>query len=268
LEDHEAEVLVGVGSGVLWDDFLLYCVEQGWQGVECLSLIPGEVGAAAVQNIGAYGAEVADCIETVSAVHLSTGQSRLFANAECRYSYRSSSFKEDLKGQYFIAEVVFRLCKSPTLPLSGITNKALAERLSGQPQPLHLETVREAVIALRREKLPDPAKWGNAGSFFMNPVLCRPHAEALHKEYPTMPLYDLPVADYVKTSAAWLIEQCGWKGKRLGRAGVWDKQPLVLVNLGGATAQEIVALAEAIQRDVKARFGIDLHPEVNYIGTL
>lgn len=249
------EVLVRVGSGELWDDFVQWALSQGLSGVENLSLIPGEVGAAAVQNIGAYGAEVADVIEQVEAIELSSGKQITFANTDCQYAYRQSIFKTELRGQLAITHVVFRLSRvfRPRLSYGG-----LAQAVSAEPTA---EEVRAAVVSIRQSKLPDPKEQGNAGSFFMNPVLSEEAFKHLQAQWPSVPHYCQEGG--VKVPAGWLIEQCGWKGKTLGRAAVSERQALVLVNLGGATGKDIVRLAEAVIADVKAKFGITLRPEVD-----
>ena len=261
VEDVEGddEVLVRVGAGEVWDDFVAWAVAEGYGGVENLSLIPGEVGASAVQNIGAYGVEAKDVIAMVEAVEMARGEKRLFANAECGYAYRQSIFKQELKGKYAITYVIYRLQKQPKLKLEyGNILAALEDKAQ-----VTVADVRRAIIDIRNAKLPDPKVVGNAGSFFMNPVVSREKFLSIQKDYPTMPFYD--VDGGVKIPAGWLIEQCGWKGKSLGRAGVHDKQALVLVNRGGASSEEIVTLCNTICKDVHERFGIDIHPEVNFI---
>ena len=256
VEETDESVLVRVGSGVVWDDFVAWSVEHGLHGAENLSAIPGEVGASAVQNIGAYGAEVCQLIERVEALGLD-GAKRSFTNDECRYGYRDSIFKRELKGQYIITHVVYRLRKQGELNLAYGN---LRERTEGDT----VGDVREAVRALRASKLPDPAVMGNAGSFFKNPVIPRWQYDHLRDVYPSIPCY--PVDDErVKVPAGWLIEQCGWKGRALGRAAVHEHQALVLVNRGGATGNEIAALAARIVEDVMRKFGIEISPEVNYI---
>ena len=261
VEDVEGddEVLVRVGAGEVWDDFVAWAVAEGYGGVENLSLIPGEVGASAVQNIGAYGVEAKGVIAMVEAVDMASGEKRLFANAECGYAYRQSIFKQELKGKYAITYVIYRLQKQPKLKLEyGNILAALEDKAQ-----VTVADVRRAIIDIRNAKLPDPKVVGNAGSFFMNPVVSREKFLSIQKDYPTMPFYD--VDGGVKIPAGWLIEQCGWKGKSLGRAGVHDKQALVLVNRGGASSEEIVTLCNTICKDVHERFGIDIHPEVNFI---
>ena len=253
-------VFVEAGSGVEWDDFVAYCVDNGLAGVENLSLIPGEVGASAVQNIGAYGVEVQDVIEEVSAVELQNLKARTFSNAECGYGYRSSVFKRELKGQYIITSVLFRLTKQPVFKLNY---QHLEEEVMKNGE-VSLQNIRQTIISVRESKLPDPKVSGNAGSFFMNPVISKEHFNKLLQAYPQMPHYFVSDAEE-KVPAGWLIDQCGWKGRQIGNAGVHDKQALVLVNKGGATGADIVHLAEQIQASVKEKFGILLQPEVNYI---
>lgn len=250
---------VRVGSGYVWDDFVGHCVAQGWAGVENLSAIPGEVGASAVQNIGAYGVEVRDVIDRVEAMALD-GTLRTFTNEECRYGYRDSVFKGEMRGQYIITHVTYRLDRVPTYRLDYGDLRARVEA-GGEPT---LQAVRNAVTAIRDSKLPDPKVLGNAGSFFTNPVIPRTQYEALKAEHPTMPSY--PIDDTrVKVPAGWLIDSAGWKGRALGRAAVHDRQALVLVNLGGATGREVMTLAERICEDVYKRYGIRITPEVNFV---
>ena len=253
-------VWLKVGAGNDWDSLVAFCVENGWGGFENLSLIPGEVGAAAVQNIGAYGAEVSEYIEEVHAYSLETGEKQIFFNAECDYSYRNSFFKKlENKGKYYIVHVVFKLLKQPKFRLDYGN---IREYLAGKP--VSLQTVREAVIAIRKSKLPDPKETGNAGSFFVNPYISMEHFLRLKRRYPDIPHY--PVNETtVKIPAAWLIERCGWKGKTRGGAAVHEKQALVIINQNQATGQDIASLAEEIGKTVKEKFDIELQPEVNYI---
>ena len=250
------------GSGVEWDAVVSYCVEQGIYGTENLALIPGDVGASAVQNIGAYGAEAKDIIERVEAIEIATGRRVTFTNADCGYAYRHSRFKAEWKNRFVITYVTYRLSDvfRPRLDYGNIRT-ALAEKGISEPTAGQL---RDTIVAIRREKLPDPHVTGNAGSFFMNPVVERSHYERLAKCHPGMPHYD--VGDgHVKIPAAWLIEQCGWKGRSVGRAGVYERQPLVLVNRGGATGQEVLYLCRLVQHDVSEQFGIEIKPEVNIV---
>ena len=260
LTTDEQSVYVEVGAGVAWDDFVDFAVNKGWGGVENLSLIPGETGAAAVQNIGAYGVEVQSVIDRVKTIEVESGEIREFSNAECEYGYRESIFKTMLKGKYIVTSVVFRLECVPTFTLD-YQHMEDEVRKNGD---LSLANVRQTIIAIRQSKLPDPAVQGNAGSFFMNPVIPKSLFVQLQSQFPEMPHYYVSETDE-KVPAAWLIDKCGWKGKQIGKAAVHDKQALVLVNKGGATGAEIVFLAEQIQLSVKEKFGIELRPEVNYI---
>ena len=262
LSEDAEEVVVRVGAGEVWDDFVAYTVAQGWYGAENLSWIPGEVGSSAVQNIGAYGVEAKDLIVNVETVEVATGEERIFSNAECAYAYRESIFKLSLKGQYIVTHVSYRLKKTPSYHLDYGNVRA---ELAKANFDLTLANVRQVIIDIRQAKLPDPNVQGNAGSFFMNPIVPRAHFEALQKDYPQIPHYEVD-ADRVKIPAAWMIDQCGWKGKRLGNASVHDKQALVLVNCGGATGAEVVRLSEEIQQSVFKMFGIQIYPEVNFIG--
>ena len=259
----KGEVLVRVGAGEVWDDFVAWAVERGYGGVENLSLIPGEVGASAVQNIGAYGVEAKDVIAMVEAIDLQSGEKRIFAPQECDYAYRQSIFKKQLKGRYAITYVTYRLQKTPQLKLDYGNLRTVLTNQSTVNSQLSIRQVRQAIIDIRNAKLPDPKVQGNAGSFFMNPVVSREKFLSLQKDYPQMPYYE--VEGGVKIPAGWMIDQCGWKGKSLGRAGVHDKQALVLVNLGGASSEEIITLCNTICKDVYDKFGIDIHPEVNLI---
>ena len=262
LSEDDEEVVVRVGAGEVWDDFVAYTVAQGWYGAENLSWIPGEVGASAVQNIGAYGVEAKDLIVNVETIEVATGEERIFSNAECAYAYRESIFKLSLKGQYIVTHVSYRLKKTSSYHLDYGNVRA---ELAKANFDLTLANVRQVIIDIRQAKLPDPNVQGNAGSFFMNPIVPRAHFEALQKVYPQIPHYEVD-ADRVKIPAAWMIDQCGWKGKRLGNAGVHDKQALVLVNCGEATGAEVVRLSEEIQQSVFNKFGIQIYPEVNFIG--
>ncbi len=253
-------VMLEAGAVVNWDDFVAYTVENCWGGVENLSLIPGEVGASAVQNIGAYGVEVQDVITEVNAVEIETGELKIFSVDDCQYGYRESIFKKELKGKYIITSVVFKLQKQPEFKLNY--QHLEAEVLKNGD--INLQNIRQTIIAVRESKLPDPKIFGNAGSFFMNPVISKAHFIELLAQYPQMPHYFVSETEE-KVPAGWLIDQCGWKGKQIGNAGVHDKQALVLVNKGGATGAEIVYLAEQIQASVKSKFGIELRAEVNYI---
>ncbi len=255
----DKDVHVKVGAGVVWDDFVAWCSINGFWGVENLSAIPGEVGASAVQNIGAYGVEAKDVIDTVQTICLADGSERDFSNKECNYAYRQSIFKNELKGQYAVAYVIFSLSKvaQPKLGYGALGQEV--ERLGGPT----LANIRQAVISIRESKLPDPKVLGNAGSFFMNPVISEQEFNIIRSNYPDVPSYPAPGG--VKVPAGWLIEKSGWKGRSLGPAAVYEKQALVLVNKGGATGADVKRLADTIIEDVKQKFGISLSTEVNYI---
>lgn len=258
------DVLVEVGSGEICDEFIEQAIQHGWYGMENLSLIPGQVGAAAVQNIGAYGVEAQDVIEEVKGIGLNDAEERIWKQKDCGYGYRQSIFKGELWGKYAITRVTFRLKKhfEPKLQYGGLV-KAI-EQAGLSKDTLTAEQLRQVIIDIRRAKLPDPKEQGNAGSFFKNPVVPNEQAERLLSEYPTMPHYPAEEGK-IKLAAGWLIEQAGWKGKSLGPAAVHDRQALVLVNKGGATGHDIQRLCEAVKKDVKERFGIELEPEVNFI---
>lgn len=259
-QENDEYIWLRVGSGVIWDDFVKYCVENNWCGVENLSLIPGEVGASAVQNIGAYGMEVKDTIEYVETIDIKTLKNKLFTNKECEYDYRKSVFKNKYKGKLVITFVTFKLKKRQEFQL----NYQHLSTAVAQTGEINLSNIRKTIIAIRKEKLPDPEISGNAGSFFMNPIISLRAFEDLLLLYPSMPHYSVSV-DEVKIPAGWLIEQCGFKGKQFGNVGVHKNQALVLVNLGGASGKEVVHLAELIQNTVKETFNIDIFPEVNYV---
>ena len=257
------DVLVEVGSGEVCNEFIAQAIRRGWYGMENLSLIPGQIGAAAVQNIGAYGVEASNVIDEVCGISLADATERSWKCAECGYDYRRSIFKEELWGKYAITRVTFRLSKHfvPKLQYGGLIK---AIELAGLSEStLTAEQLRQIIIDIRRTKLPDPAMQGNAGSFFKNPVVSQQKAEQLLREYPNMPHY--PANEGIKLAAGWLIEQAGWKGKSLGPAAVHDRQALVLVNKGGATGRDIQRLCEAVKKEVADKFGIELEPEVNLI---
>lgn len=262
LEEDAEGVNIEVGAGIVMDDLIAQVADMGLYGLENLSHIPGEVGASAVQNVGAYGVEAKDVIREVHAVAVESGEECVFSNADCRFGYRDSIFKNEWKGQYIITSVVFHLSKQPQPHLDyGNLRQALAGK---EPTPMN---IREAVIAIRKQKLPEPEELGSAGSFFKNPIITHEHFQTiLQQEQKTAAeLPHFETADGIKIPAAWLIEQCGWKGKRQGGAQVYEKQPLVIVNTGNATAQDIITLAADITESIAQRFHITLHPEVNYI---
>ena len=269
---------IEVGSGETVDEIIAWSIAQGLYGMENLSLIPGEVGASAVQNIGAYGVEAKDFIVSLHALDIETGEIVGITNAECEYGYRQSRFKKDWKNRFVITDVTYQLSTTFTPHLDyGNIRKVLEEKgisCNVEDGQLSAQLLRDTIIDIRNAKLPDYEVEGNAGSFFMNPIVSKEKFEELIAKYPNMPYYPITTPTpslgragegAVKLPAGWLIDQCGWKGKSLGRAGVHDKQALVLVNLGGATSDEIITLCNTICKDVKEKFGIDIHPEVNLI---
>ncbi len=258
IRETDGFVWVRAGCGETWDDLVGYCVAHDWSGLENLSLIPGNVGASPVQNIGAYGVEVKDCIESVEAVLIHDQKHIIMPAGECRFSYRDSIFKRELKGMCVITHVTFRLSR---IPVFKTHYPDLEKELDNYPDTT-IQYIREAVIAIRTKKLPDPVRLGNAGSFFKNPVISAQKAKSLRQFYASMPGYECE-GNMVKLSAAWLIEQCHWKGRKIGNVEAYRKQPLVIVNRGGATGGEIMQYARKIQRAVQNRFGIALDMEVN-----
>jgi UDP-N-acetylmuramate dehydrogenase len=260
-DDH---TYITAGAGVNWHKLVLFCVEHGHAGMENLSLIPGTVGAAPMQNIGAYGVELEQVFESLTAVHIQTGEKRTFSHADCAFGYRESVFKRELKNQYIITAVTFRLDKHPVFHTRyGAIRETLAE-MGVSDDTLSIQAISEAVIRIRRSKLPDPAEIGNAGSFFKNPEVPKPQFDRLKAQYPALPGYPID-QDLVKIPAGWLIEQAGWKGYRTGDTGVHAKQALVLVNYGNATGNDIVTLARQVQQSVQEMFGVLISPEVNIV---
>lgn len=253
-------------AGLVFDDVVAFATNKGLYGMENLSLIPGEVGASAVQNIGAYGAEAKDVIESIEAVEIATGKVVTISAADCNYAYRQSIFKHEWKNKYLITHVTYRLSSTFTPHLDyGNIRAELEKKRIVTPTAQQL---RDTIIEIRNEKLPDPKVEGNAGSFFMNPIVDKKKYQELAARYDKMPHYvveDTNGEVAYKIPAGWMIDQCGWKGKTLGKAGVHAKQALVLVNRGGATGADITHLMKTIQDDVKRSFGIELHPEVNII---
>ena len=245
-----------------WHQFILWTLMQDYGGLENLSLIPGNVGTAPIQNIGAYGVEAKDTIVEVQALALETGDERVFTNEECQFGYRESVFKNELKGQYVLVAVTFKLSKRNHQLKTGYGAIQQELEMVGIDNPT-IQDVSNAVIRIRESKLPDPAQIGNSGSFFKNPVVSKEEFEQIVAAHPTIVNY--PTENGVKLAAGWLIEQAGWKGKRFGDAGVHEKQALVLVNYGNATGKEIYNLSENIIQDVKSKFNITLEREVNMI---
>ncbi|MFK7970028.1 MAG: UDP-N-acetylmuramate dehydrogenase [Bacteroidia bacterium] len=267
VEEDEQRVLVQIGGGENWHNFVMHCLDHGWGGVENMALIPGSMGAAPIQNIGAYGVELKDVFEKLEAVHLRTGAIQTFDHAACQFGYRDSIFKREAKGQYLISRVYLRLQKAPHTP--NIEYAALRKSLEAQDiQNPDIRQVAELVIAIRQSKLPDPAEIGNSGSFFKNPVIASDHLAEIQRNYPNIPHYWQEGRETVKVPAGWLIETCGWKGYRDGDIGVHAKQALVLVNYGNAEGKSIYDLSSRILDDVLAKFDITLEREVNVIGDL
>ncbi|MDL2208608.1 UDP-N-acetylmuramate dehydrogenase [Parabacteroides sp. OttesenSCG-928-O15] len=260
LEETGESVCLRIGAAEIWDDVVAYAASHGWGGIENLSHIPGEAGAAAIQNIGAYGVEIKEVIERVESYNQLTMEKRLFTNEECAYAYRHSYFKNEHNDPHIVTHIVIRLQKNPVYCLDY---GQLQQETAGKE--LSPAVVREAVIRLREQKLPDPSVIGNAGSFFMNPVISQEAFTQIQAAYPEVPSYPAGNGE-VKLSAGWLIEQCGLKGKRYGNVGMYEKQALVLVNYGGATGDEIALMAESVRMAVKNKFNIELTPEVKYVG--
>ncbi len=250
-------------SGENWHSLVLYCVQHNFGGIENLSLIPGTVGAAPLQNIGAYGVELTEVFTTLGAINLESGEERSFSNDECRFGYRSSIFKNELKDKFFITDITLRLTKQHHVYSTeyGAIKEVLNSISGNKPS---IKEISNAVINIRQSKLPDPAKIGNAGSFFKNPIIDLIDYEGLLTEFSRIPGYKMEEG-LIKVPAAWMIEHCGWKGNRIGNIGVHDKQALVLVNHGGGKGYEIWKLAKDIQASVADTFGIELQPEVNVI---
>lgn len=259
-DDH---VLLRVYSGESWHETVMYCVERNWGGIENLSLIPGTVGAAPMQNIGAYGVELEQVFDQLEALNLNTLELETFNKTQCAFGYRESVFKRQLKGQYFIYSVTFKLSKKPIIHADYGDIQAILNEKGLSAETAGIKDVSDAVIHIRQSKLPDPKVLGNSGSFFKNPQITKEHFEALKLRFPDIKGY--PQNDGIKVPAGWLIEQCGWKGKRVGNTGSHAKQALVLVNYGGATGTEIYQLAQDIIQSVSDKFSIQLEPEVNII---
>lgn len=262
-ENRGGSVIVNAGAGVVWDDLVRYCIDRELGGIENLILIPGSVGAAPIQNIGAYGVEVKDRFFLLEAIELSSGSKRVFTREECRFGYRDSVFKREAKGKFLITSISLRLEKNATPNTSyGSIQEEL--RKMGKEKHPDIRSVGKAVETIRRAKLPDPDECGNAGSFFKNPVIPQEQFSELRRRYPETPSYP-DSAGMVKVPAGWLIEQCGWKGKNLGQAGVHDRQALVLINKGNANGAEVLKLARSIRASVHDEFGIDMEMEVNIL---
>lgn len=262
VSETDEEVVMKVGSGVEWHAFVRHTVEQGLGGIENMSLIPGSVGASPMQNIGAYGAEIKDTFVSLEALHIDSLELHTFNKEQCAFGYRESVFKRALKDQYVIVSVSYRLTRHPKINTSYGAIQSEIEAMG--VAEITVDTVSQAVMNIRRSKLPDPKNLGNAGSFFKNPVVSQAVFEQLHQNYPDAPHYPQESGEE-KLAAGWLIEKAGWKGKRIGACGVHEKQALVLVNYGGATGKEIYDLSTAIIEDVQSKFGVTLEREVNIL---
>jgi len=261
IEETASEVIVESGAGENWHEFVLNCIDKGFGGIENLSLIPGSVGASPMQNIGAYGVEIKDVFESLSAYHIASGEIHYFDKTKCEFGYRESIFKNKVKGEYIILTVTFRLTKNPTINSSyGAINEQL--KVMGIENPT-IQELSAAVIAIRQSKLPDPKIIGNAGSFFKNPTVEIALLEQIQKNYPDIPNY--PALNGKKLAAGWLIEKAGWKGRTFDNYGVHKLQALVLVNYGNCTGQEIFDLSSQIIQDVFEKFGVLLEREVNIL---
>ena len=260
IEETKEYVLVKVGGGVVWHDFVLHCIKKGWHGVENLSLIPGNVGASPMQNIGAYGVEIKEVFYELEAIHLQTGEIHYFNNLACEFGYRESVFKNKLKGQYLISRVIYKLSKKGNYTISyGAIEKQLE---SMGVQELSAKSISDAVIAIRQSKLPDPKKIGNSGSFFKNPIVDKSTYHMVKSNFPDVVAYSAGKG-FMKLAAGWLIEKAGWKGKTFDNYGVHKHQALVLVNYGGASGKEIYDLSAEILDSIKEKFGVQLEREVN-----
>jgi UDP-N-acetylmuramate dehydrogenase len=261
-EENGNSIRIRAGAGEVWHDLVLWSLEKNTGGIENLSLIPGNVGAGPIQNIGAYGVEIKNVFEELEAIHIYTGETRKFNSRDCRFGYRDSVFKNELKDQYVITSVVLRLTKHPVFNTSYGAIETQLERMG--IKTLSVKAISDAVIQIRKSKLPDPAVIGNAGSFFKNPEVTREKYLQLKSSYEKIAAYDLPEGK-VKLAAGWLIEQCGWKGKVVGNTGSHKDQALVLVNYGNASGKEIFDLATEIQFSVKEKFGVEIEKEVNVV---
>jgi UDP-N-acetylmuramate dehydrogenase len=264
ITESDDTIVLKVGGGESWHEFVMYCVDRDFGGIENLSLIPGTCGAAPIQNIGAYGVEIENRIENVVGVDMTTGELRTFQKDDCMFNYRESVFKHELREKYFISSITLSLTKKNHFfnIRYGVLHDTLKQRGLNDEKELSVKAISDAVIQIRQQKLPVVGVLGSAGSFFKNPVITQDHFTLLKKEYPLIPSYP-SVNQNVKLSAAWLIEQCGWKGKRIGNIGVHEHQALVLVNYGGGSGTEIFQLAVRIHDSVKEKFNVILETEVN-----
>jgi UDP-N-acetylmuramate dehydrogenase len=262
IKETKSHSIVKIGGGENWHKLVRWTIKQGLGGLENLSLIPGSVGAAPMQNIGAYGVEIKDVFHSLEAINLKSGKKRTFKSGTCEFGYRSSVFKNKYKGKYFITSVSFKLSKNPKLNISyGAIKSELEKRAIHKPT---IKDVSDVVIDIRNTKLPDPKVIGNTGSFFKNPIVSSAKAKKIKRDFPNMPSYPATKTK-VKLSAGWLIEKCGWKGKNLGGAGCYAKHALILINKNNATSDEMLQLSQQIQESVKEKFGLKLEAEVNFI---
>jgi UDP-N-acetylmuramate dehydrogenase len=262
-ETRNSHVLVKAGAGVVWDDLVRFCMDKGYGGIENLVMIPGSVGAGPIQNIGAYGVELKDTFHSLEAINIASGEMKVFEKQDCKFAYRDSIFKRDLKGEYVIISVTLLLQKDH---IPDVSYGAIKEELMkmGLDEQADIKAVGDAVTAIRQKKLPNPALIGNAGSFFKNPVVDEEKFNKMCNLHPDIPSYKSEDGS-IKVPAGWMIEQCGWKGKILGNAAVHDKQALVLVNKGDATGRDVLMLAKKIKQSVFDRFDVMLEMEVNVV---
>jgi len=262
ISDNDKSAIVEVGAGVVWDELVKYCVDKNLGGIENLSIIPGSVGAAPIQNIGAYGQELKDTFIELKGLFAETGKEKMFDISDCNFSYRDSIFKTELKNKFIITSVKLKLAKNPQVNTSykQLKDEIQNERINNPK----IEDVRRAVIKIRNQKLPDPKEIGNAGSFFKNPIVAKEKYLILHKSFPDMINYPMN-GNHIKIAAGWLIENCGWKGRRNGNVGTYKDHALVIVNYGNATGDEILVFEMHIKQSVEFKFGIRLENEVNII---
>ena len=262
ISEDENCIFISAGAGMTWHSFVLYTIDHNYPGLENLSLIPGCVGAAPIQNIGAYGVEIKNTFHQLNALNMTDGSLRTFTAEDCRFGYRDSIFKQEERNRYVIVDVTFRLSKNASLNTTyGTIEEQLKIMNISHPT---IRDISNAVIAIRKSKLPDPEIIGNAGSFFKNPEVPIHFYNKLKENYPAIVGYPSSSGNY-KLAAGWLIEQCGWKGKRIANTGMHERQALVLINYGGATGKELIAHAELVQKSVLEKFGVDLEMEVNII---
>jgi UDP-N-acetylmuramate dehydrogenase len=261
IKEDDEHVFIKASAGEVWHEFVLHCISKNYGGLENLSLIPGSVGAGPIQNIGAYGVELKDTFYECEAIRLQDGSKRVFSLEQCKFGYRESVFKHELKGQYFISSVTFKLSKNPTFKTDYGQIQIELDRMG--IKELSVKAISDAVCNIRRSKLPNPAEIGNAGSFFKNPVVSKSHFAKIKEKYPDVSSY--PSGENIKLAAGWLIEKAGWKGKTIGQCGVHKNQALVLVNYGSALGKEIFDLSEQVIHSIKETFDVDLEREVNIL---